>query len=187
MEVGVSLGQTVLDVVYLARFQKNGAHPSHRVTHQKQCARPVQIPFSSNRFGLRALFRYAVAFFITMVSGGGCIRAGPGGCYADGPVRHHRELSKSNFPPGLVWQWRNRWNPAAGDTSHSWTVRKMSKIRGSEISSVAANERDIHQTKKSANPANESGLRSRRGHTLSVSGCPPRRPKAEARSTLTWS
>jgi hypothetical protein len=45
----------------------------------------------------------------------------------------------------------------------------MSKIRGSEISSVAANERDI-QTKKSANPANESGLRSRRGHTLSVSG-----------------
>ena len=99
MEVGVSLGQTVPDVVYLARFQKNGAHPSHRVTHQKQCARPVQIPFSSNRFGLRALFRYAVAFFITMVSGGGCIRAGPGGCYADGPVRHHRELSKSNFPP----------------------------------------------------------------------------------------
>ena len=143
MEVGVSLGQTVPDVVYLARFQKNGAHPSHRVTHQKQCARPVQIPFSSNRFGLRALFRYAVAFFITMVSGGGCIRAGPGGCYADGPVRHHRELSKSNFPPGLVWQWRNRWNPAAGDTSHSWTVRKMSKIRGSEISSVAANESDI--------------------------------------------
>lgn len=28
----------------------------------------------------------------------------------------------------------------------------------------------FHQTKKSANPANESGLRSRRGHTLSVSG-----------------
>lgn len=45
------------------------------------------------------MFRYAVAFFITMVSGGGCIRAGPGCCYADGPVRHHRELSKSNFPP----------------------------------------------------------------------------------------
>ena len=97
-------------------------------------------------------------------------QGGSGGCYADGPVRHHRELSKPNFPPGLVWQWRNRWNPAAGDTSHSWTVRKMSKIRGSEISSVAANERDIHQTKKSANPANQSGLRSRRGHTLSVSG-----------------
>lgn len=123
MEVGVSLGQTVPDVVYLARFQKNGAHPSHRVTHQKQCARPVQIPFSSNRFGLRALFRYAVAFFITMVSGGGCIRAGPGGCYADGPVRHHRELSKSNFPPGLVWQWRNRWNPAVAQLDSQKNVQ----------------------------------------------------------------
>jgi hypothetical protein len=42
-----------------------------RGAHQNQCARPVHIPVSSNRFGPRALFRYASAFFMTMASGGG--------------------------------------------------------------------------------------------------------------------
>ena len=42
------------------------------------------------------------------------------------------------------------------------------KKRGLEPSSVAEDERDIFQ--KSSTPANESGLRSRRGRTLSVSG-----------------
>ena len=164
MEVGVSLGQTVPDVVYLGRFQKTGAHPSHRVTHQKQCARPVQIPFSSNRFGLRALFRYAVAFFITMVSGGGCIRRGSGRLLCGSACSPPPGTFQIEFPALVSAVHHDRWNPAAGDTSHRWTVRK----RGLEPSSVAEDERDIFQ--KSSTPANESGLRSRRGRTLSVSG-----------------
>ena len=124
MEVGVSLGQTVPDVVYLGRFQKTGAHPSHRVTHQKQCARPVQIPFSSNRFGLRALFRYAVAFFITMVSGGGCIRRGSGRLLCGSACSPPPGTFQIEFPALVSAVHHDRWNPAAGDTSHSWTVRK---------------------------------------------------------------
>ena len=47
---------------------------------------------------------------------------------------------------------------AAGDTSHSWTVRNNVQNPWLEISSVAANERDIHQTKSAIPPTEQVGF-----------------------------
>ena len=71
---------------------------------------------------------------------------GPGGCYVDRPVRHHREFSKSNFPPWFgVGMGQSMESAGAGDTSHSWTVRNNVQNPWLEISSVAANERDTSE------------------------------------------
>ena len=66
-----------------------------RGAHQNQCARPVHIPVSSNRFGPRALFRYASAFFMTMASGGGLV--GARGCVAD--------KGESSWPEKIILAW----------------------------------------------------------------------------------
>ena len=106
-----------------------------RGAHQNQCARPVHIPVSSNRFGPRALFRYASAFFMTMASGGGrrrraglCGQQGrkflarenhPGGCDLTGA---HRRAGKPKIRSANSWSANPAWHWTKTSLCTEWNL-----------------------------------------------------------------